>query len=646
MNTKPSVFVKNARNSTAVRGFWAMVFAVFLVFLGVPAQSETLDEVLAKRIIDQQKVDLRHRQFVLQRIQPLELPESKQAWQKEAASIRDKVLAEVVFRGVPKEWIKSQPEVVQMGVIETKHGYRIRKMRIEALPGLWIPALLYEPDNLTSKTPVVLNVNGHAATGKSTDYKQLRCINLAKRGILALNLEWIGMGQLRTPGFTHNHLAKMDLCGVSGLSVFFLSMSRGIDVLLAHEHADPDRLAVTGLSGGGWQTIILSSLDTRVKLAVPVAGHSALAQRVAHRNSIGDLEQNPNDLASIADYVTLNALMVPRPLHLIYNKSDTCCFVASTVKSNTYEPVIPFYKQAGVPGRLSYYENSDPGTHNYEQDNREQLYAFLKKHFMPESKWPTTEIPSEEEMLEHEALNVDLPKENADFHSLAAQFAADLPLPLGGNRRDQREELRSILRFEDDVVTKRATVSVATHDGLQIRGKVLETGRGWSLPIREIVPAEKAIARTIVCLSDTGRMDKAKLFALVGNENRVLMADPVLLGQNTPTGILYQNSMLIATVGERPLAVQVAQLLAVVRDSGNTVQLQSSGPRSCLIARCAAALDGGTLIETVSTTGEVETLKEFLSPPASYAVTPEVYCFGLLQHFDVPELKALAQKGP
>ena len=66
-------------------------------------------------------------------------------------------------------------------------GYRIKKLRYEALPGLWIPALLYEPEKLKGRVPVVLNVNGHDSKGKAAPYKQIRCINLAKRGMLALN---------------------------------------------------------------------------------------------------------------------------------------------------------------------------------------------------------------------------------------------------------------------------------------------------------------------------------------------------------------------------------------------------------------------------------------------------------------------------
>ena len=194
------------------------------------------------------------------------------------------------------------------------------------LPGLWIPALLYEPENLTGKVPAILNVNGHTPLGKQYPPKQIRCINQAKRGMLALNIEWVGMGQLSGPGFDHYHMNQLDLCGTSGLAPYYLNMKRGLDVLLGLEHADPDRVAVTGLSGGGWQTIVISSLDTRVKLTNPVAGHSSIKTRVWHLKDLGDSEQMPNDLATICDYTHLTAMMAPRPTLLTFNLHDDCCF--------------------------------------------------------------------------------------------------------------------------------------------------------------------------------------------------------------------------------------------------------------------------------------------------------------------------------
>ena len=56
--------------------------------------------------------------------------------------------------------------------------------------------------------------------------------------------------------------------------MFYLAMKRALDVLLAHPHCDGDRVAMTGLSGGGWQTAVLAALDERITTIVPVAGHS------------------------------------------------------------------------------------------------------------------------------------------------------------------------------------------------------------------------------------------------------------------------------------------------------------------------------------------------------------------------------------
>ncbi|MFM9080831.1 MAG: dienelactone hydrolase family protein, partial [Opitutaceae bacterium] len=157
----------------------------------------------------------------------------------------------------------------------------MRKLRYEVVPGLWLPALIYPPDRLQGRVPVVLNVNGHEKTGMATPYIQERCINLAKRGILALNPEWLGRGQLlEEKGLDHYRMNQLDLCGTSGLAVFHLAAQRALDVALALPNADPARVAVTGLSGGGWQTIFLSALDERVRLANPVAGYSSYVTRV------------------------------------------------------------------------------------------------------------------------------------------------------------------------------------------------------------------------------------------------------------------------------------------------------------------------------------------------------------------------------
>ena len=607
------------------------------------AQDDLADS-LGERIIDKTQVARELRQFVSQRVPPLELAADATAWKREASSLRRQVLRDVVFRGVPASWRRPSPVVEWLGRIETAEGYSIRKLRVEALPGLWIPALLYEPDRLEGKVPVILNVNGHAATGKVTSYKQIRCINQAKQGMLALNLEWIGMGQLRSDGYSHNHLGLLDLCGRSGLSVFYLAMSRGIDVLLDHPHADPERMAVTGLSGGGWQTIILSSLDTRVRLAVPVAGHSGILHRLEHRSSIGDLEQVPCDLVSIADYTQLTAMMVPRPTLLIYNQRDNCCFVSGDVKPNIVDPVIPFFKQAGAEDRVAYHENTDPGTHNYDLDNRQQLYRFLSKHFLGKEDPTLTEIESADEVLSDEQLQVPLPVDNATFHSLAADAARNLPrVPARSTPRLRRGQLREVLRIPS-TRARLVPSSVAPRMGFY---RYVVSFDELGLSAAAVVLEQKDPSATALVLADSGFASQSgKIKELLDSGHRVICIDPLLVGQAAPPDSIGANAMLIGTVGERPLGIQVAQLRSAIEalaaEHGfSGLVIHSAGPRTSLAAICAAALDGDRTIDDVVTTGMPDSLKAFLEPGHSFNQTPEIYCFGLLQEFDIPQLRLL-----
>lgn len=624
------------------------LFGLALLIPLVGSADENLKTVLQQPILKPGQAKQQHVAYVRARIPALRLPGTAEQWQQQQQRLRERVLQKVIFRGVPNSWRKEKPRVIWSETIKTDDGYSLRKLRVEVLPGLWIPAVLYQPDRLVDRVPVVLNVNGHDRKGKVTPYKQLRCINLAKRGMLALNLEWLGMGQLNTRGFSHNDLAKLDLCGTSGVSVFFLAMSRGLDVLLDHEHADPQRVAVTGLSGGGWQTIILSSLDNRVTLTVPVAGYSALVQRLDRSNSIGDLEQNPNDLVQHADYAHLTAMMVPRPTLLIYNAKDNCCFVSSTVKPNTFDPVVPFFRQAGVADRFRYHENTDPGTHNYERDNRQQLYAFLNRHFFAGALPTDQEIPSDAEIRTKEELHVSLPENNATFSSLAMKLASNLPgVDSQRSVAQQRKRLQQVLRFEPLSVDRSEPVKGPAEDlPWTVKRLRLVMGKQWVLPAM-IMEGEKT-DRTLVWLSDREwPQHHEQIEKLLRAGYRIICFDPVLIGQAKPEGSLYQNTELIATVGSRPLGIQAAQIQAAIGFFADRYQLKqldvkTTGIRVSVATLCAKASTGESRIGEIEASELPTSLKQLLVPNAEFSAAPELYCFGLLREFDLPQLRRLA----
>ena len=361
------------------------------------------------------------RQYLMARAPHLPQVSSAADWTSRAGELRRRMFDEVIFHGWPKEWITAPLKVEDLGVFATGPGYRMRKLRYEIVPGFWSAAILYEPERMNGKLPAVVNVNGHGQPGKALEYKQKRCINQAKRGILALNLEWINFGELTHKENAHWFQAHLDLAGASGVGLFYLAMRKGVDYLYDHPNADRARIGVTGLSGGGWQTITLSALDERVTLSTPVAGYSALEARIERTADTGDIEQNPADMMRVGDYSHLTAMRAPRPTLLIFNAEDDCCFRAPLVKPGVYDDVRPFFRLYGAEDRFGFHQNTDPSDHNYQLDNRIQFYKFAAKQFgMPPVDG---EIPSDAEIKTPEELNVGLPAGNLTVLGLAREFA-------------------------------------------------------------------------------------------------------------------------------------------------------------------------------------------------------------------------------
>ena len=264
--------------------------------------------------------------------------------------------------------------------------------------------------------------------GKAAKYKQIRCINQAKRGMIALNVEWFGMGQLRTDGFVHERMNQIDLCGSSGLAPFYLAMKRGLDVLLSQEHADPECVAVTGLSGGGWQTIFISALDMRVTLTDPVAGYSSFKTRRAPRQrprrpgADADRPGDPRRLHTPDgdDGAAADAADVQRERQLLFRGRLRPAAAAARRRAG-----LPPLRQGREPA-LS--RQPLPGTHAYEKDNREAFYRMVSDFFYPDDvNYDFREIPCDAEIKTKEQLSVEIPADNLDFHALALRLSKALP---------------------------------------------------------------------------------------------------------------------------------------------------------------------------------------------------------------------------
>ncbi|MBI1313821.1 hypothetical protein GC176_21215 [bacterium] len=632
------------------------VLSLFWFSVAVSAEPDDFESWLQKPIIDPQLPLNEVREFCEAHVPPMPQVSTVDEWERYAKQARQRVFDEVVFRGAAAKWRSAECRVEFLETIEGGPEYRIRKLRYEAVPGMWIPALLYEPKKLSGKVPVVLNVNGHdRKDGKAAGYKQTRCINQAKRGMLALNVEWLGMGQLQSEGNVHYRLNQLDLCGTSGLAPFYLSMSRGLDLLLAHKHADPDRVAVAGLSGGGWQTIFISSLDERVTLSDPVAGYSSFRTRARFPSDLGDSEQTPVDLAVAADYAQLTAMRAPRPTLLTFNLNDNCCFASPHALPPLMDAALPIFKLYDRADSLRWHVNEDPGTHNFEIDNRQTLYRMFQDFFYKDNAdFSAAEIPCESELKSYDELLVELPADSETLHSLAVNVSESLPcsavipedaVGLAVWRAQRRRELRRLLRVHDWNVQGSRQTESSISGGVAVSQWALNVGGRWTVPATVFEPG--ASRGTVLVIADEGRSTAAKQIAeLVGEGNRVVTVDPFYFGESKIAQRDFLYALLVSAVGDRPLGIQSSQIVAITdwatEQFGQPVSLVATGERTSLIALAAAAQSDA--LASVTLHGSLTSLRQIIERNIAVNQQPEMFCFGLLEEFDIPQLIAIAGK--
>lgn len=594
-------------------------------------------------------------QFLMARIPPLPHPASAQAWKVDAERLRKHTLDDVAFHGWPRAWVDSPPHFDQVGVIETSHGYRIRKLRYEIVPGFASTALLYEPTTAAGPMPAILNVLGHEPLGTAVEYEQKRCINFAKRGIVALNLQWPAFGELSQVRNRHDYAAQLNLVGSNALGFFYLAMRRGLDYLATLPQVDATRVGMTGLSGGGWQTVMLSALDDRVAVAVEVAGIGSRESNLTRPHDTDEVEENAPNIMQGQDYPDFMAMRAPRPTLLVHNAVDSCCFRAPLVKPYIYDNAKQFFALLNAADALQWHENFDPGTHNYQRDNREQAYGFFAREFHLPSAEP--EILSDDEVRTAQELAVDLPADNLTILNLSRKLAVGInrePVPTDADARgawvrSSREELKSVLRYQP-VSTVQA---LREANGLGIDFGYLSYQFGFSnglsatgVSLQETSAPQHQPA--IIVLNDSGYQRAAQAVSEHVDRGEQVLALNLLFNGPEAQGFpdTADWAMLADASGARPLGLEVAQLIGVAgwvratRGVGQ-VQLETNGIRSQVVALAAAALEP-ELFSSITSRNAMTSMSFLLDTPVPIRSAPELFCLDLYKKYDLNVLQALA----
>ena len=331
---------------------------------------------------------------------PFDPPETRQQWEAHRTELRQQILLSQGLFPLPE---KTDLKPIIHHPIE-RDEYTVYGVILEAVPGYFLTGNLYVPKNITGKVPGVLAPHGHWGGGRfyrqseSEFAKELesgaekydpggrfplqaRCVTLARLGCVVFHYDMIGYAD--SVQFTDHRLgvresmntkenwgfyspqAELRLQNMMGLQT--LGSIRALDWLATLPQVDASRIAITGASGGGTQSFILSAIDDRIAVSFPAVMVSTAMQG-------GCTCENACYLRVGTGNVEIAALFAPKPLGMTAADDWT-----KEMATKGFPQLQQLYTLYGAEKNVALFPHLQYG-HNYNFPSRADMYRFMNEH--------------------------------------------------------------------------------------------------------------------------------------------------------------------------------------------------------------------------------------------------------------------------
>ncbi|HRJ72137.1 MAG TPA: prolyl oligopeptidase family serine peptidase [Terrimicrobiaceae bacterium] len=270
-------------------------------------------------------------------------------------------------------------------------GFHIEKVIFESRPKHFVTANLYLPEGVRSATGAVLFLCGHHEQAKHAAEYQAVCQTLVAEGLVVLAQDPIGQGERfsyhesdtgkQTVPFgpcEHEYAGMQCIPLGQTLGRYFLhDAMRGVDYLITRPEVDPQRIGVTGNSGGGTQTSMMMMADPRIAAAAPA---TFIMNRETYLWTGGaqDAEQIWPGLTSAGlDHEDILLAMCPKPVRVLAARWD---FFPIEGTRRTVDRCRRLWKLCGQSDKLDLVE--DDCLHQYSPALARSAAEFFRNHLL------------------------------------------------------------------------------------------------------------------------------------------------------------------------------------------------------------------------------------------------------------------------
>lgn len=436
---------------------------------------------------------------------PLEVPATKEEWAKRADFVRKQVL---VSQGLWPMPAKAALKPVIHGKVE-RDDFTVERVYFESAPGFFVTGSLFKPKGKKGPFAGVLCPHGHWANGRFYDAGdaavrqqivvgaerfensgryplQARCIQLARMGCVVFHYDMIGYADSTQISFNVAHryterrpdMEKADAWGLfspqaelrlqSVMGLQTLNSIVALDFIQSLPDVDPNRIGVTGASGGGTQTFVLSAVDPRVAAQFPAVMVSTAMQG-------GCTCENCSLLRVGTGNIELAGLFAPKPLGMAAADDWT-----KEIMTKGMPELVKLYEMLGAKDNVkaTAYLHFP---HNYNQPSRAAMYSWFNKHLKLGFQDPIVEGDFQ-------------PLPNAELTVWDDQH----PKPPSGD--DFERSLTKTLAVDDE--KQLAALTPTDQNSLTKFRDVI--GTGWSVLIGRELPDSKNIEREKIKKEDRG----------------------------------------------------------------------------------------------------------------------------------------------